>query len=397
MKWTHSWHDKWLHPPTFIDLRTFSVGLAGFSAFLHLYATQSLLPLFTRVFHAPQVEVSLTVSATTIAVALMAPLVGLFADLIGRKRIIVAAVLGLSVPTFLAATSPGLSALVGWRFCQGLLMPAIFAVTLAYISEEWASGGMAATMAAYVTGNILGGVSGRFLAGLIAAQMSWRWAFIILGGLNLVCGLVIGIGLPPARQFIRQNSLVELLRASGQHLRNPQLLVAYGVGFNVLFSMVATFTYVNFYLAAPPFLLGTAALGSIFLVYLLGVIVTPVAGQWLERLGYRTTLALALVAASQGVLLTLTPRLGVVITGLAICAAGIFVSQSAANSYLGSVASQARSLAAGLYVACYYAGGSTGAIIPGLLWPLGGWSSCVVLIVIMQLVTASLALRFWRC
>jgi MFS transporter, YNFM family, putative membrane transport protein len=395
MKWAYKWHNKWLHPPIGVDLRTFAVGLAGFSAFLHLYATQSLLPLFTQVFQAPQVEVSLTVSATTMAVALMAPVVGLLADLLGRKGIIVAAVLGLSVPTFLAATSPGLSALIGWRFCQGLLMPAIFAVTLAYISEEWASGSMASTMAAYVTGNILGGVSGRFLSGLIAAQMNWRWAFIILGSLNLVCGLVIWIGLPPAQQFIRQNSFSAQLRASAKHLQNPKLLVAYGVGFNILFSMVATFTYVNFYLAAPPFRLGTEALGSIFFVYLLGGVVTPFAGQWLERLGYRTTLALALILASQGVLLTLTPNLGVVITGLAICATGIFVSQSAANSCLGSVAGQARSAAAGLYVSCYYAGGSMGAIIPGLLWSLGGWPSCVALIGTVQLITAAMVLHFW--
>jgi MFS transporter, YNFM family, putative membrane transport protein len=379
-----------------LDFRTLSVGLAGFSAFLHLYATQSLLPLFTRIFNAPQVEVSLTVSATTAAVALTAPIIGLLADLLGRKRIIVAAVIGLSLPTFLAATSPDLSALVGWRFCQGLFMPAIFAVTLAYISEEWASGGMAATMAAYVTGNILGGVSGRFLSGLIAAQFNWRWSFVLLGGVNLVCGMAIWYGLPPSGQFLRQKSLQTSIHALWQNLRNRELLVVYWVGFNVLFSMVATFTYVNFYLAAPPFQLGTAALGSIFFVYLLGGIVTPVAGQWLEALGYRTTLALALVLASLGVLLTLTPRLWVVILGLAICATGIFVSQAAANSYLGNVAGPSRSGAAGLYVGCYYAGGSMGAIIPGLLWPLGGWISCVMLIITIQWVTAGLAWKFWR-
>jgi MFS transporter, YNFM family, putative membrane transport protein len=82
--------------------------------------------------------------------------------------------------------------------------------------------------------------------------------------------------------------------------------------------------------------------------------------------------------------------------GLALCASGIFVSQSAANSYIGTVASQARSAATGLYVGCYYAGGSVGAVLPGLIWPLGGWTGCVVLIVVLQLSTAALALYFWR-
>ena len=44
-------------------------------------------------------------------------------------------------------------------------MPGIISVTMAYVSEEWASGGAAAVMAAYVAGNVLGGVTGRFLVG----------------------------------------------------------------------------------------------------------------------------------------------------------------------------------------------------------------------------------------
>jgi MFS transporter, YNFM family, putative membrane transport protein len=378
------------------DLRTFSVGLAGYSAFLHLYATQSLLPLLALAFHASKTEVSLTVSATTCAVALTAPLIGLIADRMERKRVIVAAVLGLSIPTFLAATSSGLVALIGWRFVQGLFMPAIFAVTLAYVSEEWADRGLTTTMAAYVTGNILGGVSGRFLSGLIAADWGWRWAFVILGCLNLVSGMVLWFILPASSPFFRQKSFFASLKALYRHSINPQLFAANVVGFNVLFSMVATFTYVNFYLAASPFRLGTADLGSVFFVYLLGVVVTPLAGKWLDRLGYSTILVIALAFASTGVLLTLVPKLGIVILGLAICASGIFVSQTAANSYIGTATEQSRSAAAGLYVGCYYAGGSVGAVVPGLIWPIGGWSGCVFLIVILQLVTAGLALIFWH-
>ena len=43
--------------------------LTGFGAFLNLYATQPLLPLFRELFHASELEVSLTVSASVLAVA----------------------------------------------------------------------------------------------------------------------------------------------------------------------------------------------------------------------------------------------------------------------------------------------------------------------------------------
>jgi MFS transporter, YNFM family, putative membrane transport protein len=380
------------------------VGLAGFSAFLPLYATQSLLPLFIRVFDASKADVSLTVSATTAAIALSAPFTGVLANWLGRKRVIVVAVLGVSLLTLLAATAPDLASLIRWRFCQGLLMPAIFAVTLTYIGEEWAREQVATTISVYVTGNILGGILGRCLAGLVAAAWGWRWVFVVLASLNLLCGMILWRGLPRSQHFLRHEesfaqTLQQPLRTPQQlwrQLNNAQLWLSSLVGFNVLFSMVATFTYINFYLAAKPFRLSSAALGAIFWVYLLGVVVMPLVGRGVARLGYPKTLAFALESASLGVLLTLSGNLGVVILGLALCAAGIFVSQSVANSYVSKMNSQAGATAFGLYLGCYYAGGSLGAVLPSLIWPVGGWPLCVCLIVLVQLLTAGIALCFWR-
>src|SRR5512141_393633 len=103
-----------------------AVTLAGIGAFLNLYATQPLLPMFTQVFHASKSAVGMTISAPTIGVALSAPFCGLLAERIGRKRVIVWATLLLSIPTLLASTSQSLSTLIFWRFLQGIVMPGIF-------------------------------------------------------------------------------------------------------------------------------------------------------------------------------------------------------------------------------------------------------------------------------
>ena len=377
------------------DWRVAAVALAGFCTFLDLYATQPLLPLFVRLFHAPTAQVSLTVSAATLAVALAAPPAGLLADRIGRKPIIVAAIFGLVVPTALAATASTLHALIFWRFLQGLCMPGIFAVTMAYISEEW-SGGAGAAMAGYVTGNVLGGFCGRFLTGVIAEHFGWREAFVVLAGLNLLGAVAVWRWLPPSRRFRPEPDWSASLRAMAAHLHNPTLLATYAVGFNVLFSLVATFTYITFYLAAPPFRLGTVALGSVFLTYLLGAVVTPLGGRWIDRVGPRAALAVALAVSSGGVLLTLAPHLPLVIAGLALCCSGVFVCQSAASSFVGTAAGRARSSATGLYVTFYYTGGSVGATLTGLFWARGGWPACVALVVAVQALTAALALTFWR-
>src|SRR5438105_2513831 len=115
---------------------TFAIAVAGFSTFLGLYATQPLLGRFEHVFGASKAAVGLTVSASTLAVALIAPLVGLVADRAGRRRLIVGALGLLSIVTALAATAGGLDALIAWRFAEGAGVAAAYVVALAYLTEE---------------------------------------------------------------------------------------------------------------------------------------------------------------------------------------------------------------------------------------------------------------------
>jgi MFS family permease len=368
-----------------------AVMIAGACTFLNVYCTQPLLPFFQRLFHASEIEVSMTVGTITLAVALMAPVTGMIAETVGRKKVIVPALFALAVPTLLAATSQSLHALIFWRFAQGLFVPGVIAVMMAYINEEFA-GRVGTVMSAYVAGTVFGGFLGRFLVGIIAAHWSWRASFVTLGILDLFGALAVRQWLPLAVNFVPAKHVFKSARDTWGHLRNPRLLAICGLGFTVLFSLVGVFTYVNFYLAQPPFNLTPAELGSIFFVYLLGCAVTPLAGRFLDRHGFRRTMLLSLGMCLGGLLLTLAPLLTLVIAGLAIFSSGIFVSQSAATVLMGQVAGRARSAAAGLYVTFYYAGGSTGAALTAWFWLKGGWPACVGLFAATSLITLILAL-----
>ena len=370
--------------------------IIGFGTFLNVYATQPLLPQFRQLFQASELMVSLTVSGPVLAVALAAPLVGLLADAVGRKRVIVAAMLGLTFPTALAGTSANLAQLVAWRFMQGVFVPGIISVAIAYIGEESPGELVGSTMAVYVTGTVVGGFSGRFIVGLAANHWGWRLAFFVLGSVTLAATLAAWRFLPRSTKFIRQSSAAAVFGLMRAHLRNPQLLATYTVGFNVLFCMVGTFTYVNFYLADKPFFLGPAALGSIFGVFLIGAVITPVAGRVQDRIGNRRTLLAAVGISATGMLLTLIQHVPTVIAGLTLEALGVFVCQSASASYVGKAAKGGLSSAAGLYVAFYYLGGCMGSILPGFFWKQAGWIGCVGIITLMQLVAVLVAGKLWR-
>ena len=373
---------------------------AGFCAFVTLYAPQPLLPLLAREFGSSAAAVSLIVTASTLAVALAAPFAGAAADRFGRKPVIVWSACLLVLPILLAGTAGSLRQLLFWRFWQGVFTPGIFAVTIAYINEEWKEG-VGAAMSAYVAGTVIGGFSGRMVAALVAAHFPWQWAFVVLAILDAACALVMARWMPPdSRRNTRPASAREVaqatIRGMAAHLANPRLLATYAVGFGVLFTLIATFTYVNFYLAAPPFGLGTTALGLLFTVYLVGAAITPVGGRAIDRLGHRWTLLAAFGGGMIGMALTLIHRLPAVLAGLALCCSGVFIAHSAASSYVGTVAREARAAAVGLYAMFYYAGGSLGAALPGYFWARGGWLGCVLNVVAIQAATIALALGFWE-
>jgi len=128
------------------------------------------------------------------------------------------------------------------------------------------------------------------------------------------------------------------------------------MGATVLFALVGCFTYANFYLAAAPFHLNSAQLGSIFFVYLLGVVITPQSGWFMDRFGFRHTTILYCSMMIAGLLLTLVKNRARGYRWPSPLFSGVFVAQAAATVQDGRNRRRARSSAAGLYVTFYYLG-----------------------------------------
>jgi predicted MFS family arabinose efflux permease len=368
--------------------------LAGFTAFINLYAPQPLLPSLTDVFHATPLGVSLTITLSTLAVAIAAPLVGRLADRIGLRRVIIGSSALLAVATALAATSNTLPQLLVWRTLQGFLTPGVFAATIAYIHERWPISHTGRATGAYVSGTVTGGFSGRAVAGVVASEVGWQAAFVTLAGMIAAATAALWIWLPPEPD--RAPRLVAPGGAARRLLAHKRLMATNVVGFCVLFTQVATFTYVTFHLAEPPFGLSTFALGWLFVVYLFGAAVTPLAGRWSDRFGHRTVLGGGVIVGAFGALATLLPWLPAVALGLAFVATGVFIAQATASSYIGAVTEEDRGLAVGLYSTFYYLGGSTGGSLPAAFWQVGGWPATVLLVLAVQASTLGIAWRFWR-
>ena len=375
--------------------RQLAVGLAGFCCFINLYAPQAVLPLLSDAFGASAAEVSTIITVSTLAVALTAPFTGTVADVLGRKRVIVAAMFVLVVPTLMAGLATSLSALIFWRAVQGLVMPPIFAVTIAYIGDEWPTHEATTAAGIYSSGSSLGGFSGRLVTGVLADLIGWRAGFGALAAMTFAGAIAVAFLLPPERKFVRSEGLLASGRQMLTHFRNGQLVATYAVGFGVLFCFICTFTYVSFHLAAAPYNLSASWLGAIFVVYLTGSVLTPWTGWAVGRFGRRRFTARVIALWIGGIFLTLAPSLPLIVAGLAICAGCGLICQSVSTGYVTITAKAGRSSAVGLYVTGFYLGGSFGAAMGGIAWSLGAWPACVALVATMLVIMGSIVIFAW--
>jgi predicted MFS family arabinose efflux permease len=130
--------------------------------------------------------------------------------------------------------------------------------------------------------------------------------------------------------------------------------------------------------------------------YLVGTVIAPMTGWAIAALGRRPFIVGVIVLWACGALLMLAPPISAIVAGLVLCAACGMLCQTIATGYVTTIAKQGRSAAVGLYVTCFYVGGSFGAFLPGLAWDAGGWPACVALVVAMCAAMATIAALAYR-
>jgi predicted MFS family arabinose efflux permease len=381
-------NDSFYKPSLVLKL---TIGLIGMFAFLQVYSIQAILPVLMAYFSATEVQAGMVVGATILAIAIMSPFLGMLSDAVGRKSFVVGALLFLTLPTALIAQSTTIEWIGLWRFIQGLSVPGITVVIIAYIGEEFEGSSVTELMSFYVSGSVLGGFMGRFLLGHLHEFFGWRQAYYVLAILTLISALWVAKTLPSSKHFAANPNFRSAIQTLGSHLVNRYVVTACLLGACVLFSLVGCFTFINLYLADTPYNLGTGALANIFAVYLIGVIITPLSTILLRRFGSARTIIVAVIISMLGVLLTLATPLWLIVIGLGVMSSGVFVTQSATISYIAVNVKQGRSLASGLYYLFYYAGGTVGAWLCGLAYVYGQWQFTVWLLLFVQVLALLIA------
>ncbi|TFJ94298.1 MFS transporter [Lentibacillus salicampi] len=360
---------------------TLSLALASFFVFAGMYAVQPLFPVFVKEFGVPVSASGLALSMTIVGLIVGLIVLGFWSDRSGRTVFIKLSLAGASIPFLLIPLSDSFLLLIVLRLLQGFALAGLPAAALAYLSEEIDRRSVHVATALYISSNALGGMVGRVMTGYLTDHFSWEMAFYVLAVLGLVILVAVMFMLPTSRFFApSQLPFSNDLKAFIFHLKNPSLLLVFGLGIVLQFSFTGIWTYLPFYLEAPPFSLPLEAISYMFFAYGLGVIGSPAAGWVAGRFSLRTVRFVGVIVMAVGFLITLGSALWMIVVGLCVACLGFFTAHSLTASSVAEEVTHHKGSASSLYLVSYYIGVALGSSVLGPLWSSWGWSGLIILL-----------------
>ncbi len=364
---------------------------AGFITFVTLYDIQPLLPLFTNEFNISPAISSLPLSISTGTLAIGLLFSGLTSDSLGRKPLMVTALILTSILAIATSFTDGLIQLLLIRFAQGAVLAGVPSVAMAYLGEEMDSSAITSAMGLYISGNAVGGMSGRVITAIMADSIPWRTAIGIIGLTSLILSVWFIKLLPPSSRFQKKPlDLTTLFPSLLYHLKDPGMLCLFGTAFLCMGGFISLYNYIGFRLLAAPYSLSQSVISLIFLVYFLGSLSSALMGRIIQRFGRRTVIRSTIASMAIGAVLTLPDSIICIVAGIALFTCGFFGVHSIASGWVSRRATTYRAQATSIYLFSYYLGSSISGTLGGFFWVMYGWSGISLMICI--LLTAALTL-----
>ncbi|MBP8646738.1 MAG: MFS transporter [Syntrophobacteraceae bacterium] len=346
------------------------------AAFTTVYITQPVLPVIRWEFHVNETRASWTIAAVILGIAISNLPFGMLSDRYPLRPIILTGGGMVAACGFLCSMTSNLSVLIGARFVQGLFLPSLTTCLAAHLARSLPAESLNVVMGTYVSATVAGGLMGRLLGGWIHPPLHWRFAFVSASF------MLLGATFAAVRRLPRSD-LVSLPESTVvgfvQLLSKKQFLRIYFVAFGAFFAFSSLFNYLPFYLSGPPFGAKTEVITLLYLSYVVGIVISPLAGKISNRIGNGGTMIVGAVVFGLSIALTLIPSLIFIILSLLGTCVGFFAIHASAAGSLNKKLTGGQGRANALYVLFYYLGGAVGITLSGHVYSRSGWHGVAAL------------------
>lgn len=374
-------------PPAFFVLIALIGGLAIFSSTL---SKTPVLPLFAHALNASPSEIGWIVMASTIPGILISFPAGALSDYLGRRRMLLAALLVFATAPFLYLIVSNAWQLMAVRFYHGFATAIFGTVASAAIAARYTAD-RAAKLSAYSSITIVGRSIAPFLGGFLISLASFDAVYIacaISGVLALAAGLLLRDDAPAAAAKLELPHFWVSLKTV---LRDRRIM---------LVSMIEAAQYLVFgaieaFLALFAASLGLPAwqIGVILGVQLVSIVFAkPLMGKVSDRVGRKQVIIPGLlVGAASIVLLPHAPSfIGLTILSLAFGLGFATVTSSTAALVADLTQGNRYGSSMGVLRSVMDVGQSIGPVLTGWMVGYAGYGSAFTLLAAILLTAALL-------
>ncbi|WP_020495629.1 MFS transporter [Sciscionella marina] len=138
------------------------------------------LAAITESLSEPLTSGTLVVVAFNLSCAVGLPFAGWLGDRLGRRRVFLIAMAGVSVGALGAAVAPNLALLITFRLVQGCSGALVLPTVLALLTSAAGPGRRGQAVSWWAAANGAGQAAGPTIGGLLADELGWRSVFLVI-------------------------------------------------------------------------------------------------------------------------------------------------------------------------------------------------------------------------
>lgn len=358
--------------------------ISGLSVFAQLYLFQPMLSELQASFGVSLATGSLAVSASTIGMATGLFLFAFKADTFKRERLMSLSLILSALLTITSAFMSHFVLLLLLNFLKGIALSGVSAVALAYLSDEIEPGKIGLAISLYLSGNTIGGMTGRVTGSLLAGWGGWQQAVWAIGITSLLLGYLFYWKIPASSQ-VSQNSISikEKLQQMRDLLSKRLFIGMYLIAALAMGVFVSVYNYISIQLESPRYGLPHQMIAMIFVMYLTGVAGSIIVGKLSDKYRPERLLRYSLILLGAGLSMLLIPRLWALIAGLGVLTFAFFSTHTIASRIVSVNASRSKSSATSIYWLSYYAGSSIIGSLTGIILTRFGWDTFVEILLML--------------
>ena len=210
----------------------FRLSLIGFLGALASRATDPIIPPIAHDIQVDPNAVALLTTAFALPFALVQPVLGPAADMLGKVRVMIACLAVTILAMLVSGFATDFTTLLAARVVAGIAGGGIFPVGIALIGDLVPVKERQVAIGRWLTAVITGNLLGSSLAGVVGDLLGWRGVFFVITALGVIALIVAIVSLREAARVKPAGlSLSGFSAGYGKVFANPRAKVCFGAVF----------------------------------------------------------------------------------------------------------------------------------------------------------------------